>query len=99
MARRTKQRSMIDRRKRSANLKRISASVFMLLSVGALYLLVSMYMNKMPLQTEPEISNTAEPTVGTVILLTTPKTQTTPTLEPLNTVEPTTEATVEPTME
>ncbi|MBQ2662172.1 MAG: hypothetical protein IJF80_05920 [Clostridia bacterium] len=88
MARRTKQRSMILRKKRSTVIKRITACALMLASAFAVYFVIVFCQGHNPLIGEPPTTQKPQNQQGTVILLTTPTPSPSPTLEAYNTAEP-----------
>ena len=98
MARRTKQKSIIDRRKRGSNLKRMGVTLCVVTSAVLLYFALVFCINHAANDNENKpISPTPDEvkTTGTVILLTTPTPQLTEeaqnTFEPTQTSQPTAE--------
>ena len=97
MARRTKQRSLIDRRRRSSNLKRAAVISVLVLSMCGLYYYGSLFVERSGMNNAVIPAQTPSATQkGTVILLTTPTLSAALTQEVEYTPEATYEATAEP---
>lgn len=95
MARRTKQKSIIDRRKRSSNFKRAGAVLCVAVSALALYVVLIFCINNGAVDNQGNTDNLPSAEVketSTVILLTTPTpdatTEVQSTQEPTQTIEP-----------